>query len=97
MPGHHAAEEIEQQGRGDQRDDHHSTEFSAESASISGFEIRPFSRDGRSIPVLSFRPDATWSTIDVVSYLLVVAFGSRISNAFRCNADSGGQGCRHVG
>ena len=31
------------------------------------------------------------------SYLLVVAFGSRISNAFRCNADSGGQGCRHVG
>ena len=29
------------------------------------------------------------------SYLLVVAFGSRISNAFRCNADSGGQGCRH--
>ena len=33
----------------------------------------------------------------VLSYLLVVAFGSRISNAFRCNADSGGQGCRHVG
>ena len=31
------------------------------------------------------------------SYLLVVAFGSRISNAFRCNADSGGQGCRHDG
>lgn len=31
------------------------------------------------------------------SYLLVVAFGSRISNAFRCNADSGGQGCRHLG
>lgn len=29
------------------------------------------------------------------SYLLVVAFGSRISNAFKCNADSGGQGCRH--
>ena len=31
------------------------------------------------------------------SFLLVVAFGSRISNAFGCNADSGGQGCRHVG
>ena len=40
--------EIEQQGRGDQRDDHHSTEFSAESTSISGFEIRPFSR-GRQV------------------------------------------------
>lgn len=40
--------------------------------------------------------DSRWGAC-MGSYLLVVAFGSRISNAFRCNADSGGQGCRHVG
>ena len=46
--------------------------------------------DGRAVFVYHF-------DIHEGSYLLVVAFGSRISNAFRCIADSGGQGCRHVG